>query len=141
MYVLFLFVFYPSQLTRLTFNRTKKRHLKEHTREALKLMAEGASTQDVSKILGISNSTASLLRKNNKENIPISYGGCPRKISAESMEYLKLNIQIKIKTAVEAKKKANNLLPEPLSDISVRHRLKEAGLAAKRTANRLAAIS
>ncbi|KAF9561387.1 hypothetical protein EC968_005771 [Mortierella alpina] len=44
----------------------------------------------------------------NKENMPISKGGRPRKLQAETVEYLKVNLKRgALKTAVEAQQKAN----------------------------------
>lgn len=104
---------------------------------AIKLMQEGVSTREAAQCLKISPATASRIYSSNKENMPINKGGRPRKIPAETVEYLKLNLKRGIfKTAVQAKNKANDLLQEPVSVSTVRRRLREAGLIAKKIIKR-----
>jgi hypothetical protein len=64
--------------------------------------------------------------------MPVNKGGRPRKIHAETVEYLKLNMKRgTIRTDKEAKCKANELLDTPVSTTTIRRRLREAGLIAK----------
>jgi hypothetical protein len=52
------------------------------------------------------------IRFENKENMQEDNGGRPRKINAETVEHLKLNIKRDIlRTSIDAMKEANRLLP------------------------------
>ncbi|KAF8946156.1 hypothetical protein BGZ46_005863, partial [Entomortierella lignicola] len=54
-------------------------------------------------------------------------------VTAEVVEHIKLIMKRSIhKTAVEATKEANHLLPQPVTVSTIRRRLREAGLIAKR---------
>ncbi|KAF9416189.1 hypothetical protein BGZ76_004700, partial [Entomortierella beljakovae] len=65
--------------------------------------------------------------------MPTNKGGRPQKITDEIVEYLKVNIKRGIlKTAVEAKDMANQLLPRPVTAETIRRQLRKAGLIAKR---------
>ena len=106
-------------------------------KHATMLMQEGLSTRDTAQRLGISHATAGRIRSDNKENMPINKAGRPRKIPAETVEYLKLNVKSGVlKTVVEAKSKANEILPEAVSASTVRRRLRESGLIAKKIVKR-----
>lgn len=106
-------------------------------REAIGLMAAGTSTRKTAQQLNISKSMAAKIYASNKENMPVNKGGRPRKIQAETVEYLKLNMMRgSLRTPKEAKDKANKLLPAPVSTATIRRRLKEAGLIAKRKVKR-----
>ena len=100
---------------------------------AIGLMKEGRSTREVAQLLGISSATASRIRQNDQENIPDNKGGRPRKISQEMVEFLKVNLKRKeLKSVAQATNKANETLPRPVSVSTVRRRLTEAGLTAKK---------
>src|ERR1700744_4507583 len=87
--------------------------------------------------LQISKSMASKIHSDNKENMPVKKGGRPRKIPTETIEYLKLNLKCGcLKTAKEVTDKANELLQAPASMSTIRWRLQEAGLIAKRKVKR-----
>jgi hypothetical protein len=69
--------------------------------------------------------------------MPSNKGGRPTKIPTETVEFLKMNMKRGVlKTAVEAAKKANELLPQPVSLATVRRRLRGSGLLAKRIIKR-----
>jgi transposase len=105
--------------------------------EAIRLMSTGTSTRETAHQLKISPTTASNIYTNNKENMPTNKGGRPRKIRTETVNFLKLNMKHSLlKTAKEARDKANELLPEPVSTSTIRRRLQEAGLIAKRKVKR-----
>ena len=106
-------------------------------KEARQLMMDGVSTRKTALRLGISQASASRIYADCKENMPVNKGGRPRKISAETVEYLKVNMKRgTLKTAVEARNAANQLLPDTVSASTIRRRLKEAGLTAKRRVKR-----
>lgn len=106
-------------------------------KEALGQMKDGVSVRETAKRLKISKSTAARIRLQEKENIEEHKGGRPRKISAEVVEHLKVNMKRGIlKTAVEAKDEANRLLERPVSVTTVRRRLREAGLLARKLIKR-----
>ena len=106
-------------------------------KHATMLMQEGLSTRDTAQRLGISHATAGRIYSNNKENMPVNKGGRPRKIPAETVEYLKLNVKSGVlKSVVEAISKVNEILPEDISVWTVRTRLRESGLIAKKIVKR-----
>ncbi|KAF9996324.1 hypothetical protein BGZ80_007269, partial [Entomortierella chlamydospora] len=67
--------------------------LKAKVSEAIMLMTEGVSTRETAHRLKISKTTATKIRSDNKENMPVNKGGHPRKITAEVVEHIKLNIK------------------------------------------------
>ncbi|KAF9093945.1 hypothetical protein BGX23_002714, partial [Mortierella sp. AD031] len=102
-------------------------------KEALRLMSAGISTREAARQLNISLGTASKIYSSNKKNMPVNRGGRSRKIHAETVDYLKLNMKRGcLRTAKEARDKANELLPAPVSTSTIRRRLREAGLIAER---------
>ncbi|KAF9184384.1 hypothetical protein BGZ51_001649 [Haplosporangium sp. Z 767] len=102
-------------------------------KEAKRLMMGGVSTRETARRLGISPASASRIYSDCDENMPVNKGGRPRKIPAETVEYLKVNMKRgTLKTAVEARKEANQILPNAVSVSTIRRRLREAGLASKR---------
>jgi transposase len=102
-------------------------------KDAIRLMSEGVSTRETARQLNISQPMASKIYSSNKENMPVNKGGRPRKLQTETVEYLKLNFKRgSLRTAKEARNKANELLPAPVSTSTIRRRLREAGLIAKR---------
>jgi transposase len=106
-------------------------------KEAIRLMAEGASTRETARQLAISSASASRIYSANKENMSGNKAGRPRKIDTKTVEYLKVNVKRGLfKTAVEAKVQANKQLPQPVSASTIRRRLREAGLIAKRRMKR-----
>ena len=106
-------------------------------KEAIRLVKDGLSTHEAATQLGINQSTVSRMLARNKENVPINRGGRPRKLQPENVEYVKLNLKRGVfKTAVEATKAVNGILKEPVSAETVRRRLKEAGLLAKKIVKR-----
>ena len=106
-------------------------------KEATQLMKQGFSTREVASRLNISPTTASRIHADNKENIPVNKGGRPRKLGSEAVEHIKLNLKRGVlKTAKEAHATANELLPEPVSYTTIRRRLREAGLIAKKIVKR-----
>jgi len=106
-------------------------------KEARRLMIDGLSTRETARRLGISPASACRIYSDSKENMPVNKGGRPRKISAETVEYLKVNMKRgTLRTAVEATKSANLILPDTESVSTVQRRLKEAGLTAKRHVKR-----
>ena len=69
--------------------------------------------------------------------MPVNRGGRPKKISTETVEFLKVKMKRGVlKTSIEATKAANELLPQPVSLSTVRRRLRDAGLIAKRIVKR-----
>ncbi|KAF9092239.1 hypothetical protein BGX23_004465 [Mortierella sp. AD031] len=101
-------------------------------KEAIRLMSVGTSTCEVAQQLNISNGTASNIYSSNKENMPVNKGGRPRKIQAETVEHLKLSMKRgTLRTAKGTEDKAHELLEAPFSTITIRRRLREAGLTAK----------
>jgi transposase len=106
-------------------------------KKAIKLLQEGNSVRETAIHLKISPATVGRIRSDNKENLPINKGGRPRKIPAETVEYLKLNLKRGVfKTAIDAKNSANETLPQAVSVWTVRRRLREAGLIAKKIVKR-----
>ncbi|KAI1282620.1 hypothetical protein EDD11_001308, partial [Mortierella claussenii] len=106
---------------------------KSPIKEAIRLMSTGITTRETARQLGISSATASNIYSSNKENMPINKGGRPRKINPETVDFLKLNMKRgRFRTAKEARDKANELLPASVSTSTIRRRLQEAGLIAKR---------
>ncbi|KAF9342964.1 hypothetical protein BGX26_006493, partial [Mortierella sp. AD094] len=106
---------------------------KAKVNEAIRLMEAGVSVRETARLLMMSRATASRIHSANKENMQINKGGRPRKTTAEVIEHVKLNMKRgMLKTAVEAKNEANQLLPRPVSAMAIRRRLREAGLIAKR---------
>jgi len=109
----------------------------ETAKLAIHLMQGGLSVRQTAERLKISSATAGRLFQNSKENMPINKGGRPRKISAQTVEHLKVGLKRGIfKTAVEAHKETITLVPEPVSVKTVRRRLTEAGLIAKKVIKR-----
>jgi len=105
--------------------------------EAIGLMSEGFSTRETAGMLGISPAFAGRVYSSNKENMPVNRGGRPRKISTDTVEFLKVNMKRGVlKTAIEATKRANELLPQPVSFSTIRRRLRDARLMAKRIVKR-----
>jgi hypothetical protein len=79
----------------------------------------------------------SRIRSTTKESIPIKKGGRPRKIKSEVVEHLKLNLKRGVlRTAKDALITANELLLVPVSYTTIRRRLREAGLIAKKIVKR-----
>lgn len=106
-------------------------------KEAIRMMMSGASTRETSHTLKISQSTASNIYSQNKENMPIHKGGRPRKTTPDVIEHVKLNMKRGIlRTGYEATSEANQLLEQPVSHMTVRRRLREAGLIAKKVVKR-----
>ncbi|OAQ22056.1 hypothetical protein K457DRAFT_1809979, partial [Linnemannia elongata AG-77] len=100
-------------------------------------MSAGTSVRETARQLNISLGTTSKIYASNKENMPVNKGGRPRKIQANTVEYLKLHMMRgSLRTAKEARDKANELLPAPVSTTTIRRRLREAGLIAKRKVKR-----
>ncbi|KAG0201633.1 hypothetical protein BGX33_010188, partial [Mortierella sp. NVP41] len=60
-------------------------------KEAIRLISAGTSTREIARQLNISNGTASNIYSSNKESMPANKGDRPRKIQAETVEYLKLS--------------------------------------------------
>ncbi|KAG0352412.1 hypothetical protein BGZ54_002810, partial [Gamsiella multidivaricata] len=90
-------------------------------------MEAGLSTGETATRLKISTATRSRIYSSNKENMPMNKGGRPRKINAETVEFIKLNLKRGVlQTAVQAKTQANQLLPQPVSITTIRRRLREA---------------
>jgi len=109
----------------------------EKVKEAIRLMSGGVSTRETARRLVISPSTAKRIYSENKENMAANKGGRPRKILSETIEYLKVNLKRGVlKTATEAKDVANQMLPQAISSSTIRHRLREAGLIAKKRVKR-----
>ncbi|KAF9103899.1 hypothetical protein BGX29_002792 [Mortierella sp. GBA35] len=105
----------------------KQRITKEKKAEALRMMAEGASIGKVSRKLDMSTSTASLIRNTDKENMPIKKAGRPRKLPQQAVDYLKAEMrQEPLKTAVDAQKGVNSLLPQSVSDRTAGLRARQA---------------
>ena len=110
---------------------------KAKVNEAIRLMEAGVSVRETARLLMISRATASRIHSANKENMQVNKGGRPRKATAEVIEHIKLNMKRgMLKTAVEAKKEANQLLTRPVSAMTIRRRLREVGLIAKRIVKR-----
>ncbi|KAF9995034.1 hypothetical protein BGZ80_007622, partial [Entomortierella chlamydospora] len=110
---------------------------KQTVKEAIWLMEEGLSTRETAQRLKISKTTAAKIRKDNKENMKVHKGGRPRKLGADTVEYLKTDMKRGlIRSGVEAQKEANKLVGQPVSVTTVRRRLREAGLIAKRIVKR-----
>ncbi|KAF9921250.1 hypothetical protein BGZ67_000629 [Mortierella alpina] len=104
---------------------------------AIKLMQEGVSTRDAAQRLNISKSSAARIFADNKENMPSNKGGRPRKLPAETVDYLKVSLKRGVlKTATDAKQKAIEILQKPVSVWTVRRRLQESGLIAKKIVKR-----
>ncbi|KAF9367069.1 hypothetical protein BGX21_007869, partial [Mortierella sp. AD011] len=101
------------------------------------LMQSGLSTHEAARRANISQSSASRIHSDNKENMPINRGGRPRKTTSDVIKHLKVNMERGImKTAVEATKEANQILPRPVSAMTIRRRLRESGLIAKKIVKR-----
>jgi transposase len=102
-------------------------------KDAIRLMSEGISTRKTARQLNISQSKASRIYSSNKENMPVNKGGRPRKLQAETIEYLKVSFKRGyLKAAKEARDKANDLLSASVLTSTIRRQLREAGLIAKR---------
>lgn len=105
--------------------------------EAIRLMKEGVSTREAARRLKISPSTAANIHSANKENMPVNKGGRPRTVTTDVVEHIKLNMKRGVhRTAVDATKEANHLLSQPVTVSTIRRRLREAGLIAKRIVKR-----
>lgn len=106
-------------------------------REALGLLQNGHSTREIATITGISQRSVSNIIQDNKENVPHNVGGRPRKLSIEAAEYAKLMIKCgRAKTAVDATKKLNRVLPAPVSARTVRRGLRDVGMGAEKVKRR-----
>ncbi|KAG0352630.1 hypothetical protein BGX24_007508, partial [Mortierella sp. AD032] len=109
----------------------------ETIKNAIWLMKDGFSMRETAKRLNISKSTVAKIRFKDKENMEKDNGGRPRKITAETTEHLKLNMKRGVlRTSIYAMKEANRLLPQPVSVTTVRRRLREAGIIAKKIMKR-----
>jgi len=100
-------------------------------------MQDGFSTRETAKRLNISKSAVARIRLENKENMEENNGGRPRKLTAETVEHLKLNMKRGVlRTSFDAMKEANRMLQQPVSALTVRRRLRESGLIAKKIVKR-----
>src|SRR5690554_4439983 len=100
-------------------------------------MMDSVSTHKTAQRLEISPASTGRIYADCKKNMPVNKGGRPRTIPAETVEYLKVNMKRgTLKTAVEARNAANQPLYGTVSASTVRRRLKEAGLTAKRHVKR-----
>jgi len=107
------------------------------TKNAIWLMQDGFSTRETAKRLNISKSAVARIRLENKENMEENNGGRPRKLTAETVEHLKLNMKRGVlRTSFDAMKEANRMLQQPVSALTVRRRLRESGLIAKKIVKR-----
>ena len=80
-------------------------------RKAIALMEDGVSIRETAKRLKISKSAAGRIHTQDKEDMEDHKGGHPRKLPAETVEHLKVNLKRGIlRTAVEARNEANQLL-------------------------------
>jgi hypothetical protein len=106
-------------------------------KEAIRLTEEGLSSREAALHLKISHTTVRRIVSNNKENIPLIKGVRPRKILPSTVEHIKLNLKRGLLgTAVEATHQANQINPQPVSVTTIKKRLREAGLIAKRVVKR-----
>ncbi|KAF9343090.1 hypothetical protein BGX34_007232, partial [Mortierella sp. NVP85] len=100
---------------------------------AIVLLRLGHSTRYVAQELNISKTTVIKFRSMDKENIPNNPGGRPRKMNDELVKHLKLNLKRGVlRTAVDAAKEANRILPDPVSKHTVARRLVEVQMKFKR---------
>jgi transposase len=130
----FILPFFPIPST---FSQKMKPIPTKTTNLAIKLLQDGQSTREVAKTLNISKSAAANIYKDNRENMPVNKGGRPRKISDQTVQHLKVGLKRgQFRTAVQAHKEAVKLLKDPISVKTVRRRLKEAGLIAKKVVKR-----
>jgi len=106
-------------------------------KEAMKLLKEGLSTREVAKQLDVSHTTVHRIASIDKENIPVQKAGRPRKITTETVEHIRLNLKRGLlKSASAGLTQANEINPVPISDRTLRRRLRESGLIAKRKVKR-----
>jgi len=83
-------------------------------------MQDGFSTRETAKRLNISKSAVARIRLENKENMEENNGGRPRKLTAETVEHLKLNMKRGVlRTSFDAMKEANRMLQQPVSALTV----------------------
>jgi DNA-binding CsgD family transcriptional regulator len=131
-----LFLF-PNSPRRLSFALQHHRNMKALPRttikEAIRLMAGGHSTRETAQRLGISPSSASHIYSSNKQKMPSNKGGRPTKMPPGTVEFLKVNMKRGVlRNVAEATKRANEILPQPVSLSTVRRHLRGSGLVAKR---------
>lgn len=109
-----------------------------HTiKNALKLLQQGKSTRATAKQLNISHTTVRNIAVSNDLNLSKFKGGRPRKILASTVHHIKLNLKRGlIKSASEGLVQASAINPVPVSIATLRRRLREAGLIAKRIIKR-----
>jgi len=106
-------------------------------KEAIKLLQEGLSTRDVAKQLNISNATVHRIAVNNDLNISSNKAGRPRKIVPSTVEHIRINLKRGLaKSAAASLDQANEINPVPISVATLKRRLREAGLIAKRVVKR-----
>jgi len=106
-------------------------------KQAITLVSQGQSTREVASKLNLSHTTIRRIIANNMEDVPMNKGGRPRKIQASTVEHIKVNLKRGLyKTVTDAMDQANIINPVPISASTVRRRLKEAGLIAKKLVKR-----
>jgi len=106
-------------------------------KDSIRLLQEGLSSREVANRLDISYKTAQRIAKNNGINIATHKGGRPRKILSSTVEHIRLNLKRGlIKSASAGLEQANALNPQPISISTLKRRLREAGLIAKKVKKR-----
>ncbi|KAF9201054.1 hypothetical protein BGZ49_008722 [Haplosporangium sp. Z 27] len=114
--------------------------------EILDLLQQGLASREIASRTGTSRATVNRIRtkenqdliKKDDEKIPKLKGGRPRKMGLETAEHLKTSFEHGvIKTVTDACKEANKLLPTPVSASTVRRRLVDVGMKAKKADNEM----
>ncbi|KAF9109516.1 hypothetical protein BGX27_007545 [Mortierella sp. AM989] len=101
--------------------------------EAVQLLKDGKSTRQTAEILNISAATASRILASHKDEMPkdhkMSKGGRPRKITADTVDSLRNNVESgNIKSLDDAKDIVDKMVSGSVSMATVKRRMKEAGL-------------
>lgn len=106
-------------------------------KKVLKLLQHGKSMRATAKQLNVSHATVRNIAINNDLNLSKFKGGRPRKILASMVDYIKLNMKRGLnKPASEELEQAGTISLLPISIATLRRRLREAGLIAKRIVKR-----
>jgi transposase len=112
---------------------TPKRIIKE----AIRLLHDGLSSRNIAAQLKVSYKTVQRIAATNSINVSFNKGGRPRKIEKNTVEHIKLNLKRGlIKSAAAGLTQANQINPVPISISTLKRRLREAGLIAKRQVKR-----
>ena len=106
-------------------------------KKAFDLLKKGISTRQVAALLNISQRSAANILTLNKNNLAITKGGRPHKLTTKDAHIARLDLKRgRARSAVQATKRLNETLAADVSVQTVRRALKEIGMIAKRVVRR-----